>query len=123
GGNLPLQRGVRGKTLGILGLGRIGAAIAAHGEHFGMRVLWNGRRPRPEIGWPQVASLVELARQSDVLAVACPGGAETFHIVNAEVMAALGPEGILVNIGRGSVVDEAALVAALAEGRLGRAAL
>jgi lactate dehydrogenase-like 2-hydroxyacid dehydrogenase len=122
-GGFALQRGVRGKTLGILGLGRIGAAIAAHGEQFGMRVLWTGRRPRPDIAWPQVASPVELAQQSDVLVVACPGGAETFHLVNAEVLAALGPEGMLVNIGRGSVVDEAALVEALAERRLGRAAL
>jgi hydroxypyruvate reductase len=122
-GNFPLQHGVRGKTMGILGLGRIGAAIARHGEHFGMTVLWNGRRPKPEAPWPYVASLVELARQSDFLVVACPGGAETYHLVTAEVLAALGPKGTLVNIGRGSVVDEPALVDALKRGVLGRAAL
>ncbi|HZS83222.1 MAG TPA: 2-hydroxyacid dehydrogenase [Stellaceae bacterium] len=122
-GGMALQRGIRGKTLGILGLGRIGSAIAAHGEHFGMRVLWTGPRPKPAARWTYVADLVELAREADVLVVACPGGAATRRLVTAEVLAALGPEGMLVNIGRGSVVDEPALVDALKGGILGRAAL
>jgi lactate dehydrogenase-like 2-hydroxyacid dehydrogenase len=122
-GGMPLQHCVRGKTLGILGLGRIGSAIARHGEHFGMHILWTGRNAKPQAPWPFVPSLVELARQSDFLVIATPGGGETFHLVNAEVLAALGAKGTLINIGRGSVVDEAALVDALKSGALGHAAL
>ncbi|MBV9522727.1 MAG: 2-hydroxyacid dehydrogenase [Alphaproteobacteria bacterium] len=123
GGDFPLQHGIRGKSMGILGLGRIGTAIAEHGAHFGMTVRWTGRRAKAGVPWTFVPSLVELARLSDFLVVACPGGAETFHLVTSEVLAALGREGTLVNIGRGSVVDEAALVDALKSGALGGAAL
>ena len=101
-----------GRTAGILGLGRIGTAIARRVEAIGMNVVWTGRTPR-EAAWRYVPDLVELARESDVLVVACPGGPATRHLVDAKVLEALGPEGTLVNIARGSIVDEEALVRAL----------
>src|SRR5574337_717719 len=111
-----------GRTVGILGLGRIGTAIAHRVEALGMKVAWTGRRPR-DVAWRYVPDLVELARQSDVLVVACPGGPATRHLVDARVLEALGPEGTLVNIARGSIVDEEALVRALADGTIKGAGL
>ena len=111
-----------GRTVGILGLGRIGAAIAHRVEALGMKVAWTGRRPR-DVAWRYVPDLVDLARESDVLVVACPGGPATRHLVDARVLEALGPEGTLVNIARGSIVDEEALVRALADGTIKAAGL
>lgn len=111
-----------GRNVGILGLGRIGSAIARRVESLGVRVLWTGRSPR-NVAWRRVPGPVELARESDVLVVACPGGPATRHLVDASVLAALGPEGILVNIARGSIVDQDALVRALADGTIGGAGL
>lgn len=88
-----------------------------------MFVAYHGPRPKPEAPYPYVADLVELARRSDVLVLTLPGGTGTRHLVNAEVLAALGPKGTLVNVARGSVVDETALLAALQSGALGAAAL
>jgi lactate dehydrogenase-like 2-hydroxyacid dehydrogenase len=88
-----------------------------------MRVLYHGPRRKPDAPYEYVADLAEMARQSDYLMVACKGGPETHHLVSAAVIDALGPKGTLVNVARGSVVDEAALIRALAEGRLGHAAL
>ena len=105
---------IAGRTAGILGLGRIGTAIAHRVEAIGMNVVWTGRKPR-DVAWRYVPDLVELARESDVLVVACPGGPATRHLVDAKVLAALGPEGTLVNIARGSIVDEEALVRALGD--------
>ncbi len=122
-GAFPLSTRVSGKRLGILGLGRIGAAIARRGEGFGMAIRYHGRAPKPGVAHGFAPSLVELAAWSDMLVVACEGGAATRHLVSAEVLAALGPAGILVNIARGSVVDQAALIAALEAGRLGGAGL
>ena len=122
-GPIPLGRSVGGKTMGVLGLGGIGRAIADRGAAFRMRVIYNGPRRKPDAPYEYVADLIELARQSDYLMVACKGGPDTHHLVSAAVIAALGPKGTLVNVARGSVVDEPALVAALAEGRLGHAAL
>jgi lactate dehydrogenase-like 2-hydroxyacid dehydrogenase len=122
-GPIPLGRSVGDKTLGVVGLGSIGRAIADRAAAFRMRVLYHGPRPKPEAPYTYVADLIELARRSDYLMVACKGGPATRRLVSAEVMAALGPAGTLVNVARGSVVDEAALIAALAEGRLGFAAL
>lgn len=122
-GALPLARDVGGKTMGILGYGRIGKAIAKRAEAFGMRIAYHGRKQQPGVAHRYYASLTEMARECDVLMVICPGGAATYHLVNAEVMAALGPEGTLINVARGSVVDEAALVKALADGTLGAAGL
>ncbi len=122
-GPIAFGRSVGGKTMGVVGLGGIGRAIADRGAAFNMRVVYHGPRPKPDVPYAYVADLTELARQSDYLVVACKGGPTTRHLISAEVMHALGPRGTLINIARGSVVDEAALIAALAEGRLGFAAL
>jgi lactate dehydrogenase-like 2-hydroxyacid dehydrogenase len=122
-GAMPLAEKVGGKTMGILGYGRIGKAIAKRAEAFGMHITYHGRKPQAGVAHRYYASLVEMARDCDVLMVICPGGAATQHIVNAEVLAALGPEGTLINVARGSVVDEQALVKALANGSLGAAGL
>src|SRR6266508_731184 len=116
-------RGVGGKTMGVVGLGGIGRAIADRGAAFRMRVIYHGPRRKPDAPYEYVADLVELARQSDVLMVACKGGPETRHLISAAVIDALGRNGTLINVARGSVVDEPALIKALAEGRLGHAAL
>lgn len=122
-GPMPLKRKVSGLRAGILGLGAIGQAIARRAAAFEMAIAWTGPRRKPQRPWEYVESLVELARRSDLLFVSCPGGAETRHLVDAEVLRALGPGGLLVNIARGSVVDEAALIAALQEGTLAGAGL
>jgi lactate dehydrogenase-like 2-hydroxyacid dehydrogenase len=120
---LAPTRALRGKVCGVFGFGRIGQAVAARAEAFGMRTLYF--QPRAIAGVPQErsASLLELARASDYLVVCAPGGAATRHAVDAQVLAALGPEGTLVNIARGSLVDQEALTAALRDGALGMAAL
>jgi lactate dehydrogenase-like 2-hydroxyacid dehydrogenase len=122
-GPIALGRSVGGKTMGVLGLGGIGRAIADRGTAFRMRVIYNGPRRKPDAPYEFVADVVELARQSDYLMVACKGGPETRHLVSAAVIDALGPNGTLINVARGSVVDEPAMIAALAAGRLGHAAL
>ena len=122
-GPIGLGRSVGGKTLGVIGLGGIGRATADRGAAFKMRVLYHGPRPKADAPYEYVADAVALARRSDYLIVACKGGAETHHIVSAAVIDALGPKGTLVNVARGTCVDERALVAALREGRLGFAAL
>ncbi len=122
-GPLPFARKVGGKTMGILGYGRIGKAIAKRAEAFGMQIVYHGRKPQAEVSYKYYPKLVDMARDCDVLMVICPGGPATHHIVNAEVLRALGPEGTLVNVARGSVVDEQALVKALADGTLGAAGL
>lgn len=121
--SLPFARKVGGKTMGILGYGRIGKAIAKRAEAFGMHIVYHGRKQQPGVSHKYYASLTEMARDCDVLVAICPGGAATRHIVNAEVLKALGPEGTLINVARGSVVDEQALVKALADGTLGAAGL
>jgi lactate dehydrogenase-like 2-hydroxyacid dehydrogenase len=122
-GPIPLGRSVGGKTMGVLGLGGIGRAIADRGAALRMRIVYSGPRRKADVLYEYVADPVELARRSDYLMVACKGGPETRHLVSAAVIAALGSAGTLINVARGSVVDEAALIAALAEGRLGHAAL
>jgi D-3-phosphoglycerate dehydrogenase len=122
-GPIPLGRSVGGKTMGVIGLGGIGRAVADRGAAFRMRVIYSGPRRKLDAPYDYIADLVELARQSDYLMVACKGGPETRHLVSAAVIDALGANGTLVNVSRGSVVDERALIAALAAGRLGHAAL
>lgn len=117
---------VSGKTVGIVGMGRIGRAIARRCHHgFGMTVQFCNRSVVADAGVPavQVASVAELAAQVDVLVAAVPGGAATRHLIGAEVFAAMRPDAIFVNISRGDVVDEAALVAALQSGQIGGAGL
>lgn len=122
-GGFPLTRRFSGSTVGVLGLGRIGQAIARRAAAFDATILYTTRRPVEGVPWEHVASAVELARRSDVLVIAVPGGAATENLVDAEVIDALGPEGFLVNIARGSVVDEDALIAALEDGRIAGAGL
>jgi lactate dehydrogenase-like 2-hydroxyacid dehydrogenase len=122
-GAYPLQRRMSGKKLGILGLGRIGHAIAKRALAFDMEIRYHNRRPVADTSIAHEPSLVELARWCDFLVVIVPGGAATKHLVNEAVLNALGPKGILINVARGSVVDEAALVRALKDKRLGGAGL
>src|SRR6266849_4039627 len=122
-GPIPLGRSVGGKTMGVLGLGGIGRAIADRGAAFRMRVIYTGPRRKPDAPYDYISDVVERARQSDYLMVACKGGPDTRHLVSVAVIDALGPNGTLINVARGSVVDEPALIAALTEGRLGHAAL
>ncbi len=119
----PLVPRVHGRRMGILGMGRIGHAIARRAAGFDMNVAYHNRRPRDDVAYTYRPSVVELARHSDFLMVACPGGAETHHIVDAAVLTALGPKGIVVNIARGPIIDERALIAALQEGRIMAAGL
>ncbi|XP_020592269.1 hydroxyphenylpyruvate reductase-like [Phalaenopsis equestris] len=112
-----------GKTIGIIGLGRIGSAIAKRAEAFGCFICYNSRIQKPNTNYKYYPDAVSLAKDSDVLVVACPLTAETRHIVDRNVMDALGPNGVLINIGRGSHVDEGELVKALMEGRIGGAGL
>ena len=123
-GAYPLTRAtLRGKRLGIVGYGRIGKAIATRARAFGLTLAYHNRRPVADADIPYVETLVGLAQQVDILLSVLPGGASTHHLIGAEVLEALGPEGVLINIGRGSVVDEAALVEALAAGKIFSAGL
>ena len=119
----PLTHRVRGKKVGIVGLGHIGQAFATLCLAFGMDVAWYGPRPKPSLPYRYVGDLVRLAADVDYLVLTCKGGAETAGLIDADVLKALGAKGTLVNVARGSVVDEAALAAALAGGTLGAAAL
>ena len=123
GGPLQPGAGLGGKTCGIIGLGAIGMRIAKRAEAFRMSVRYHGPRPKPGVAYPYDADLESLARASDCLVVACKATPETRHLVNARVLDALGPDGFLVNIARGSIVDEEALVAALRDGRIAGAGL
>jgi lactate dehydrogenase-like 2-hydroxyacid dehydrogenase len=112
-GNFPLSPTLRGRTIGIVGLGRIGKAIAQRVEAFGVPVSYHGRSPQPDVPYPYYGTARELAEASDVLIVIIPGGGATRHLIDAEVLKALGPNGILINVARGTVVDEQALIEAL----------
>lgn len=122
-GMAPLASRVSGKRLGILGLGRIGKAIAKRAAGFDMEIAYHTRNRQTDVPYTYFADLVEMARWSDFLLVMCPGGEATRNLVNAAVLEALGPEGTLINAARGSVVDEPALVQALKEKKLGAAGL
>ena len=122
-GALPLGRSLNGKTLGVIGYGRIGRAIARRAPAFGMSVGYCDLAKDPDSPDAYHADPVSLARASDVLVAASAGGEGTRNLVNAAVFEALGPAGLFVNVSRGTVVDEPALIAALAEKRIGAAAL
>jgi len=121
-GAYPLTTSLGGKTLGILGMGRIGEAIAMRAQSFGMKIRYHNRTKK-KVAYAYDADPVALAKNSDVLLVATPGGAETAKIVNAKVLDALGPNGYVVNISRGSTIDEAALLAYLKDKRIAGAGL
>jgi len=123
-GNYPLTpMTLRGRHVGIFGMGRIGMAIARRLEAFGMTVAYHNRRPVEGLAYPYYPSLEELAGAVDTLISVVPGGAATEKIVNASIFKALGPDGVFVNIGRGSTVDEEALVVALRDGTIRAAGL
>lgn len=121
--SFPLTTTLRGRSVGILGLGRIGRAIARRLEGFDVAIAYHGRRPQEGVAYAYHPTLLGLAQAVDVLIVVAPGGAETKGLVDAAILAALGPDGILVNVARGSVVDETALVAALRSGTIRSAGL
>ena len=118
-----ITRSMHGQRLGIVGLGLIGQALAKRAEACRIQVSWWGPNPKPDMPWPRVGDLVELARKSDILAVACRADDSNRGLISREVMEALGPEGLLVNVSRGQVVDEDALIDLLRSGKLGFAAL
>jgi len=122
-GNAPLTTSIEGKRVGIVGLGRIGETIARKLEAFSCDIVYHTRNQKPESPYRYYADLVEMAKDVDYLVVITPGGASTNKLVNRDVMNALGPQGTLINVARGTVVDEAEMVKALREGRLGNAGL
>ena len=122
GGEAPLSRSVAGLTVGILGLGRIGLATAEKLGVFGVDIVYHTRSKR-DVPYRYYDDLTAMARDVDILISIAPGGPSTLKIINRQVIDALGPDGILINVGRGSVVDEDALIAALQDGRLGKAGL
>lgn len=122
-GNFPLLGELNGKTVGILGLGRIGKEIASRAQAMKMRVVYYGRRRQPHEPFIYYDKLVDMARDVDWLVIIAPGGKATEKLVSRQVLEALGPEGHLVNMARGTLVDEAAMVEMLQSGRLGGAAL
>lgn len=121
-GAFPLTHSVMGRKVGILGLGRIGQTIAKRAEAFGAEIYYHARTPK-EVPYTYCDTAAGLAAAAEVLIAITPGGAATHHLIGKDVLEALGPEGILVNVGRGSVVDEVALVAALEGGKIGGAGL
>ncbi|MGU3391846.1 2-hydroxyacid dehydrogenase [Sphingomonas sp. M1A8_2b] len=114
----PLSPTLRGRRIGILGLGAIGKAVARRLEAFGVAVAYHGRSRQSDIGYDYHATPVALAAACDVLIAIVPGGQGTQHLVDAAVLAALGPDGIFINVARGSVVDQDALIAALQDGTI-----
>lgn len=122
-GPFPLARKLSGKRLGILGLGRIGKALARRAAGFELQIGYHGRNQQPEQPFRYFASLVELAQSSDILVVLVPDRPETRGMVDQQVLEALGPGGVLINVARGAIVDEPALIAALSTGSLGGAGL
>jgi len=122
-GNTPLTRSIRGKKVGIVGLGRIGEAIAEKLSVFKCETVYHSRNEKPELPYPYFGDLKQMASECDILVAITPGGPATDKLINRDIMDALGPQGTLINIARGSVVDEAELILALQEGRLGAAGL
>lgn len=116
GEKFPLGTSLRGRRVGIAGMGRIGRVIAKRLEGFDLPISYFGRHPHPELLYPFFSDLVALAETVDTLLIVLPGGPETSKIVDARVLSALGPDGILINVARGSVVDEEALIHALQTG-------
>jgi lactate dehydrogenase-like 2-hydroxyacid dehydrogenase len=122
-GRMDLGTTVRGKRLGILGLGRIGRAVARRAEVFGLHIAYHDIKPMGDLPYRAYPTLLELASNSDLLLVACEGGESTRGLVDGAVLAALGPDGYLINAARGTIIDQPALVAALGQGGIAGAAL
>jgi lactate dehydrogenase-like 2-hydroxyacid dehydrogenase len=115
----PLTKAtLRDRTVGLIGMGRIGRAIARRLDAFGVPVVYHARNPQPDVRYRHYPKLIDMARDVDILLAIVPGGPTTQNMINAEVLDALGPDGILINMARGSVVDEPALIKALQEKRI-----
>jgi hydroxypyruvate reductase len=121
--DLPLNRSIVGRPIGVVALGGIGLAVADRLTALGAHVTWTGPRPKPNAAYPYEPDIARLAEQSDGLVLCCPGGPATRHLVNRKVLNALGPDGWIVNVARGSVIDEQALVEALMAKRIWGAGL
>src|SRR6202521_4691135 len=120
----PLSKAtLRNRTVGMVGMGRIGKAIARRLDAFGVPVVYHSRKPQAGVDYKYYPSLIDMARAGDVLMVIVPGGAGTKNLINAQVLEALGPAGILINMARGSVVDEPALIKALQDKKIMAAGL
>ncbi|TGD41922.1 2-hydroxyacid dehydrogenase [Pseudotabrizicola sediminis] len=122
-GAFPLQSSLRGKKLGIVGMGRIGRAISGRAQAVGLETAYFSRTAKPDVDLPFQPDLLALAHWADILVVIVAGGAGTRNLIDDPVLRALGPQGTLINVSRGSVVDETALIAALRDGGLGSAGL
>lgn len=122
-GAMPLTESVQGKTCGIIGMGRIGRAIARRAEAFNLKIVYQGPNKKNDVPWAYFKDPVELAKEADIVVVACPGGEATRGLVTRAVIEALGPKGTIVNISRGTVIDEPAMLEALQNGKLGAAGL
>ncbi len=122
-GPLALGTCLAGKTVGIIGLGRIGKAIARRSEAFGMKIIYHGRHKQADQPYPYYKDLEEMAKDSDVLVAICPGNKETEGLVNHKILKALGPQGFFINVARGTVVVEQDLVIALANREIAGAGL
>lgn len=122
-GPFPMSTDLRGKTVGLIGLGSIGRAVARRVEGFGMKIVWHGPSPKVEVPWPYFADLTAMAEAVDCLVVCCASTAATRWLVDTQILGALGPQGFLVNVSRGAVVDQTALIEALASGVIAGAGL
>jgi len=123
GRKFPLATKVSGKKCGIAGLGNIGEAIAVRARGFDMKICYHNRRCKPGSPYLYYDNLAAMARAVDYLVLAVPGGDETYHMIDAPILSALGPHGFLINVARGSVVDQAALIEALKSGTIAGAGL
>ncbi|XP_022759526.1 glyoxylate/hydroxypyruvate reductase HPR3-like [Durio zibethinus] len=122
-GEFPLGFKLTGKRVGIVGLGSIGLEVAKRLDAFGCNILYNSRRKKPSIQYPYYSNICELASNSDVLIICCELTDKTHHMINKEVLQALGKEGVIVNVGRGAIIDEQEMVGCLMRGEIGGAGL
>jgi len=122
-GHMALTDTLRNRTLGMVGFGRIGKTIAKRAAAFDLKIVYHTRTQQTGQTFLHYPRLIEMARDVDIMVVIVPGGAATRHLINAHVLEALGPSGYLINVARGSVVDEAALIKALQEGKIAGAGL
>ncbi|EEF51059.1 glyoxylate/hydroxypyruvate reductase HPR3 [Ricinus communis] len=122
-GDYPLGFKLGGKRVGIVGFGSIGSEVAKRLEAFGCRIAYNSRRKKPSVPFPYYANVLDLAAESDILILCCSLTEETHHLINGNVMKTLGREGVIINVGRGSLIDEKELVQFLVQGKIGGAGL
>jgi hydroxypyruvate reductase 2 len=122
-GSPPLATSLGGRIAGIVGLGKIGHAVARRLKACNMEIIYHNRQPRADVDYLYFEDLEEMAARADLLVLSCPATEETYHLIDAQIISALGAEAVLVNVARGSVVNEVALIDALSSGKLGGAGL